>query len=107
MIERRKRGFNPDAIKKLQRETARPSKGRNFLAELATPAAFSKLRSESTYAGSREKLKKTGGSAATSRKDMNPRFKGQGAGGRYTTKAYADFMRKMREGHKKYGITVK
>tara|TARA_R100001443_G_C3249601_1_gene152907 strand:- start:213 stop:536 length:324 start_codon:yes stop_codon:yes gene_type:complete len=107
MIPRRKRGFNPEAVKKLQRETARPSKGRNFLKELATPAAFAKLQSEGTRSGAIAKLKREGGGAARSTQGKNPKYKGQGAGGRYSTKAYEDFLRKMREGHKRFGITVK
>ena len=68
---------------------------------VGSAAARKKLKDAAKNKIARDKLKKVGGGAAKSTKNLNPKSKGQGAGGKYTTKAYQEYLKKMKAGQRK------
>ena len=61
-------------------------------------SAYSKLKNASTKALATKKLRS---SAGTAKSNMPSKSKGQGAGGKYTTKAYQEYLKKMKAGQRK------
>jgi len=89
-----------------KKKTAKKT-GTNVLKKTASKPAYAKLIKTSNRAGAIKKLKQTGGGAAKSTKNLNPRSKGQGAGSKYTTKAYQEYLKKMKKGQKKSNLQRK
>ena len=97
---------NSAARKKLAKSggTANKKKGTNMLKKTGSKSAYAKLKSAGTKAGAVLALKKSGGGAARAAKKLKPRSKGQGAGGKYTTKAYQEYLKKMKAGQRKSNL---
>jgi len=65
---------------------------------VGSAAAIKKLKDAAKNKIARDKLKKTAG---TAKSNMPSKSKGQGAGGKYTTKAYQEYLKKMKAGQRK------
>ena len=89
-----------------KKKTAKKT-GTNVLKKTASKSAYAKLKSAGTKAGAKKKIIATAGGAARSTKNLNPRSKGQGAGSKYTTKAYQEYLKKMKAGQKKSNLQRK
>jgi hypothetical protein len=95
---------NSEARKKLSKSggTANKKKGTNMLKKTGSKSAYAKLKSAGTKAGAILALKKAGGGAAKSTSKMNPKAKRKPS-----TKAMAEYNRKMKAGQRKSNLQRK